>query len=57
MLSHRFNNNIIIKDFSIRIMRGDRIGLIGPNGIGKSTLLNILLGELNPQQGASNARH
>ena len=32
-------------------MRGDRIGLIGPNGIGKSTLLNILLGNLQPQQG------
>ena len=35
----------------MRIMRGDRIGLIGPNGIGKSTLLNILLGEFKPQQG------
>jgi ATP-binding cassette subfamily F protein uup len=41
----------IINNFSMRIMRGDRIGLIGPNGIGKSTLLNILLGELKPQQG------
>lgn len=50
-ISQSFNNNPIIKNFSIRIMRGDRIGLIGPNGVGKSTLLNILLGELNPQQG------
>lgn len=41
----------IIKNFTLRIMRGDRIGLIGPNGIGKSTLLNILLGKLEPQQG------
>lgn len=48
---HRYNNQDIIKDFSLRIMRGDRIGLIGPNGIGKSTLLNILLGKLPPQQG------
>jgi len=32
-------------------MRGDKIGLIGPNGVGKSTLLNILLGNLTPQQG------
>jgi len=46
-----FNNKTVIKDFSIRIMRGDRIGLLGPNGIGKSTLLNILLGHLKPQQG------
>ena len=38
--------NVVIKDFSLRIMRGDRIGLIGPNGIGKSTLLNILLGKI-----------
>lgn len=50
-ITHGYDHNIIIKDFSIRIMRGDRIGLIGPNGIGKSTLLNILLGELQPQQG------
>ena len=35
----------------MRMMRGDRIGLIGPNGIGKSTLLNILLGKLTPTQG------
>ncbi len=32
-------------------MRGDRIGLIGPNGVGKSTLLNILLEKLSPQAG------
>ncbi len=54
-ISHGFNDRIIIKDFSIRIMRGDRIGLIGPNGVGKSTLLNILLGELMPQNG--NVKH
>lgn len=41
----------IIKNFSTRIMRGDRIGLIGPNGIGKTTLLNILLGKIKPDQG------
>lgn len=50
-ITHGFNQHIVIKNFSIRIMRGDRIGLIGPNGVGKSTLLNILLGELKPQQG------
>lgn len=50
-VSHRFNENYVIKDFSIRIMRGDRIGLIGPNGVGKSTLLNLLLGKMAPEQG------
>ncbi len=41
----------IIRDFSTLIMRGDKIGLIGPNGSGKTTLLRILLKELAPQQG------
>ncbi len=50
-VSHGFNDHPIVKDFTIRITRGDRIGLIGPNGIGKSTLLNILLGELKPDHG------
>ncbi len=50
-ISHSFGDKCIIKNFSLRVMRGDRIGLIGPNGIGKSTLLNILLGKLTPQQG------
>jgi len=40
-----------VKDFSITIMRGDRIGLIGPNGTGKTTLLKILLGQLTPDHG------
>jgi ATP-binding cassette subfamily F protein uup len=40
-----------IRDFSTMIMRGDRIGLIGPNGSGKTTLLRVLLGELTPQSG------
>lgn len=50
-ISQQYNDQFVIKDFSMRIMRGDRIGLIGPNGIGKSTLLNILLGKITPQQG------
>jgi ATP-binding cassette subfamily F protein uup len=41
----------IIKEFSVEILRGDRIGIIGPNGCGKSTLLNALLGQLAPRQG------
>jgi len=41
----------LVRDFSTTILRGDRIGLIGPNGSGKTTLLKLLLGELQPQQG------
>ncbi len=39
-------------DFSLRVMRGDRLGIIGNNGVGKSTLLRILLGELTPDSGS-----
>ncbi|MDX8377750.1 MAG: ATP-binding cassette domain-containing protein [Mariprofundales bacterium] len=42
----------LIKDLSLRITAKERIGLLGPNGIGKSTLLNILLGKLTPQNGS-----
>ena len=41
----------VVKGFSTRIMRGDRIGLIGPNGSGKTTFLRLLLGELAPDAG------
>jgi ATP-binding cassette subfamily F protein uup len=50
-ISHQFDGKPVIKDFSVRIMRGDRIGFIGPNGVGKTTLINILLGRLQPDQG------
>ena len=50
-VSHRYSDKTIIHDFSMRIMRGDRIGLLGPNGVGKTTLLNILLGKLLPEKG------
>jgi len=40
-----------VRDFSTLVMRGDRIGLVGPNGVGKSTLLKLLLGKLQPQSG------
>ena len=42
----------IIRGFSTTILRGDRIGIIGPNGCGKSTLLNLLLGRLQPDSGS-----
>lgn len=46
-----YENNPVIRGFSARIMRGDKIGIIGPNGSGKTTLLKILIGELAPQTG------
>ncbi len=50
-IAKSFAGKPVIRDFSTTIMRGDRIGLIGPNGVGKSTLLKILLGELEPDSG------
>ena len=47
-----FEGRIVIRNFSDRIMRGDRIGLIGPNGSGKTTLLRLLLGEIDPDEGS-----
>jgi ATP-binding cassette subfamily F protein uup len=41
----------VVSDFSMRVMRGDRIGLVGPNGVGKTTLLRVLLGQLAPSSG------
>jgi ATP-binding cassette subfamily F protein uup len=48
---HSYNGTPVIKDFSTTIIRGDKIGIIGPNGSGKTTLLKILLGQLKPQSG------
>jgi len=50
-ISYSFGDEKVIDDFSIKIMRGDRIGLIGNNGVGKTTLLRLLLGKLEPQTG------
>ena len=47
-----FGSTPVVRDFSARIMRGDRIGLIGQNGAGKTTLLRLLLGQLAPDRGA-----
>ena len=43
---------VIIRDFSLRIQRGDRIGIVGANGAGKTTLLKMLTGELDPDTGS-----
>ena len=50
-VTHGYRGEELIKDFSCRITRGDRIGLLGNNGVGKSTLLRILLGEITPREG------
>ncbi|MEZ5757883.1 MAG: ATP-binding cassette domain-containing protein [Emcibacteraceae bacterium] len=50
-VSVRYGDKTILKDFSIKILRGDRIGIIGPNGAGKTTLLRILTGQQTPDQG------
>ncbi|MFO1149805.1 MAG: ABC-F family ATP-binding cassette domain-containing protein [Alsobacter sp.] len=47
-----FGEEVIVEDFSTRILRGDRIGLIGPNGAGKTTLLKLLTGALPPDRGS-----
>src|SRR5688572_9814858 len=50
-VSFGFGERVLVRDFSTTILRGDRVGLIGPNGSGKTTLLRLLLGQLAPQGG------
>jgi ABC transport system ATP-binding/permease protein len=45
------NDRVIIRELTTTVMRGDKVGIIGPNGCGKTTLLKLLLGELTPQSG------
>ncbi|MCK6531019.1 ATP-binding cassette domain-containing protein [Myxococcota bacterium] len=46
-----YGDRALIRDFSMRVMRGDRVGLVGPNGAGKTTLLKLILGEISPDAG------
>lgn len=51
-ISKTFGDKTIVSDLSIRIGRGERIAMIGPNGVGKTTLLNMLTGKLEPDTGS-----
>ena len=50
-VSKSYGDRTIIRDFTLRIQRGDRIGVVGANGAGKTTLLKLLTGEIQPDQG------
>ena len=56
-VSMAYGERTIIKDFSFRVQRGDRIGLVGANGTGKTTLLKLLTGELAPTAGKVTLAH
>ncbi|MBK8960420.1 MAG: ATP-binding cassette domain-containing protein [Proteobacteria bacterium] len=51
-ISYAYGDTPVIKELSVKIMRGERIGMIGNNGVGKSTLLRLLLGQLEPNEGS-----
>ncbi len=50
-VSKGYGDKVLINNFSTRILRGDKIGLLGPNGIGKTTLLKLILGDIEPDSG------
>ncbi|RIA00678.1 ATP-binding cassette domain-containing protein [Cereibacter sphaeroides] len=51
-LTKAFDGKPIVKDFSLRVLRGDRVAFVGPNGVGKTTLLKLLTGEMEPDAGS-----
>ena len=50
-LEKRFGDKEIVKGFDLRVLRGDRVAFVGPNGVGKTTLLKMLVGEVAPDAG------
>lgn len=51
-ISKTFDGRVILRPFDLRMNRGDRVALVGPNGVGKTTLLNILIGQVEPDTGS-----
>ena len=51
-VSYQIDDKVLVKDFTVQVLRGDKIALIGPNGIGKTTLLKLMLGSLAPTSGS-----
>ena len=52
-ISKRYGDNAVLEDVSLTVMRGERVAIIGPNGIGKSTLLKVAIGEVETDSGSS----
>ncbi|UWQ17101.1 ABC-F family ATP-binding cassette domain-containing protein [Jannaschia sp. M317] len=50
-LSKTYGDKLILRDFDLRVLRGDRVAFVGPNGVGKTTVLKMLLGEVEPDAG------
>ncbi|MYA87504.1 MAG: ATP-binding cassette domain-containing protein [Boseongicola sp. SB0662_bin_57] len=50
-ISKEFDGNVICRDFSLRVMRGDRVALVGPNGVGKTAMIELLSGRAVPDEG------
>ena len=50
-VTYQVDDKLLVNDFSVQVLRGDKIALIGPNGIGKTTLLKLMLGNLKPTSG------
>ncbi|MFQ0997039.1 ABC transporter ATP-binding protein [Gilliamella sp. CG25] len=51
-VSYQVAGKLLVNDFTVQVLRGDKIALIGPNGIGKTTLLKLMLGNLQPTSGS-----
>lgn len=53
----QYGDNVVLNDVTLSVMRGERVAIIGPNGIGKSTLLKICMGQVAPEQGSTEWGH